>query len=168
MPDPGWGNFMGFGAGAGAGRSTVKIDMTQLNRIMNDFDYNVEQVITGLAFELESETKQNIEAVGAIDTGALRASVFTRTKNMDRPVQQMSEIANKRPEADIVELTRPDGNVIASVGPVVEYGVYVEFGHHNVPGRPFLSPAVEKISRDFKSGETYKRIFDRRLPEAKP
>lgn len=72
---------------------------------------------TKLAFDVEARAKENIVAVGAVDTGAL----FNGTR------------------------AREVGDLTWSIGSDVNYDIFVELGTRFVPARPHLIPALEAV-----------------------
>jgi HK97 gp10 family phage protein len=42
-----------------------------------------------------------------------------------------------------------NGGMTATVGPSVDYGIYVEFGTRRAGARPFMRPAAEKVLPQF-------------------
>lgn len=114
---------------------SIKLDTRELDRLIKDTGINSAAVIRDLAYQLEAEAKQ----LSPVDTGAMRASIFTEMQPGKEPV--------------------------ARVGPTVEYAVYVELGHKTSRGRfiihPFMVPAAEEIARRFNSGATWQRIFNK-------
>lgn len=49
----------------------------------------------------------------------------------------------------ILELT--DGGMTAEVGPTIHYGEYQEFGTRFMPAHPYLRPAFDAASAEFKA-----------------
>lgn len=84
-----------------------------------------------------------------VDTGALRASIYTRIGQTGGDYTQMaSEVRGRRPEAELSPLPEPENNTTAYIGPSVEYAAAVEYGSHNRAGRPYLTPAVTGVTDD--------------------
>src|SRR5512146_2605136 len=92
---------------------TWKLDTTELDRIVAGLDKSVEDVIEGIASEIERDARQ----FAPVRTGALRNSIYTATKH-----------ANAVPSvtAPTEALPSPSGDIIAIIGPSVNYGAYVE------------------------------------------
>ena len=101
----------------------AKVDISELLKQAEAWR-GVDDVFMMVAEEVRDLVKMNIKTQEIWDTGALHDSI----------------------EAEKIT----DG---ASVHDGVSYGVYQEFGHHNVAGRPHLIPACEKF------GEIFERTF---------
>lgn len=42
--------------------------------------------------------------------------------------------------------TTVEGELAASVGPTVEYGVYLEYGTYRMPPQPYMGPALDRVA----------------------
>lgn len=73
-----------------------------------------------------------------VDTGALRASIYTRIG---------SRQSNFTPGPNSVPLPEPENDDTAHVGPSVEYGIYQELGTSIMSAQPYLTPAVREVER---------------------
>lgn len=147
------------------------LDTKMLDAIVRDCDKKAEQILRKLAFEVEGRAKQ----LAPYETTALRNSIYTQTDKYDGYDKAVSEVASKRPDAKVHRNPKP-GKGEAIVGPCVEYGAAVEFGHGYgvsysssgdvdfakgyVDPQPYLTPAVEAIRTKFESGETYRELCD--------
>lgn len=152
----------------------IRLDTEQLDRIAAYLDKGVEKVITSLAFDIEASAKQK----APVRTGALRASIYTATRNGNRLPAVVKTLYRKSQrkrgtktvqvrayrriaEMQIEPHPTPSGNVIARVGPCVEYGAFVEFGHHGGKGkRPYLIPAFEEQSGKINDGSKWRELFE--------
>lgn len=108
---------------------TIKLDTRELDRIARGLNTNTRKVIEGLAFEVEAGAKQ----LAPVDTGAMRASIFTEIEQ--------------------------EGPVVARVGPSVEYAPYVELGTWKMGARPFLVPALQTVAWKLNNGITWQELF---------
>jgi HK97 gp10 family phage protein len=124
----------------------VHLDTRELDRIAKQTGTRSEDVMRGLAFEMEAEMKQR----AAVDTGAMRASVYTVTKDSDG--YQAAAQTSPHP--------RPSGKVIANVGPSVEYAIHQEFGTSRMAAQPFVIPAAERVAHKLNSGAIWRRLFE--------
>lgn len=106
----------------------IKLDTTQLDRIVRDCGLNTAQVLNRLALQVERRAKQ----FAPVDTGAMRNSGATTPATANSPE--------------------------ATVGFYVEYAPYVEFGTYRMGARPFLGPALETIVSQFNAGETWREL----------
>jgi HK97 gp10 family phage protein len=109
--------------------TTIKLDTRELDRIATHLGTNTREVIEGLAFEVEARAKEFCP----VDTGALRASIFT----------------------EILQ----GGDVVARVGPSMEYGPYVELGTSRMGAQPYLMPALQTIAYKLNSGQTWLELM---------
>jgi HK97 gp10 family phage protein len=109
--------------------SKVTIDTTEVDRIMQRLGMNTAQVINRIAFEIESQAKQN----APVDTGALKNSINTSAASSLHPTATVS-----------------DG---------VEYGIYQEYGTSRMAAQPFLTPAVESVAQKYNSGAAWEEII---------
>lgn len=140
--------------------TVIKLDTEILDRLCKTLNKRKEDILRGVAFDVENEAKQ----LAPYDTTALKNSIYTVTKNEDGYAEAagaaMGEMWKKK--ARIVETERhpkPDGNVVARVGPCVEYAAYVELGTSRMAGQPYLVPAVEHVSQRFNDPAFWKELF---------
>lgn len=154
------------------------LDTKMLDAIVRDCDKKGEQILRKLAFEIEKTAKQ----LAPYDTTALRNSIYTQTSKGEYSDGRSagftgieSKVHEKRPDAKTDQLPTPNDNEVF-VGPCVDYGASVEFGHGYgvsysssgevdfakgyVDPHPYLTPAVEAIRSKFESGETYRELCD--------
>jgi HK97 gp10 family phage protein len=92
--------------------------MTELGEMIEKMPARAEQIIRQVAFRAEGHMKQR----AAVDTGAMRDSVFT----------------------EIVD------NFTAEVGPSVEYAIYQEFGTSRMAAHPFVIPGALAAAFDLE------------------
>lgn len=122
-------------------RPSVTIDTSGINRILRNLPGNRDQLVRRIAFEVEARAKQK----APVDTGALRASIYTRT----------SKGSEQAPGTQ--ELPAPEKGV-AHVGPSVEYGIYQELGTSDMAPQPYLGPAVAEVRANL---ERFRGDFER-------
>lgn len=128
-----------------AKNSVVKLDTKKLNRIIKNLPGNTSDAVGSVAFSVERKAKMK----AAVDTGALRASIYTRLGTRKNGFDQASAAAHGRnPEAQLAELPQPENNQTAHVGPSVNYAVNVEYGTHKQAAQPFLTPAVRETEQE--------------------
>ena len=108
-------------------RPEITIDTSGINRILRNLGGNRDRVVRRIAFEVEARAKQK----APVDTGALRASIYTRTSNEQAPGPH--------------PIPAPTEPGVAHVGPSVEYGVYQELGTSRMAAQPYLGPAVAEV-----------------------
>lgn len=111
-----------------------------------------------LAFDIEAEAKQRVTAIDAIDTGALRASIYASTFRESGHAAALSsaKAASAQPGKKTGKPNEtfamfPDeppmqNEVTVSVG--AEYGIYIELGTVNMIARPYFAPAIEHVMTD--------------------
>lgn len=104
--------------GSDAGRAAAKIEQT-IARLPGE----ASRVVRGHGLQMEAEAKQNIVAMGAVDTGYMLGSV------------------------GIIEQSAL--SVTVAVG-AEEYPVYVEYGTSKMEARPFWRRARETVTPLFR------------------
>lgn len=125
-------------------RPSVTIDTSGINRILRNLPGNRDKVVRRVALEVEARAKQK----APVDTGALRASIYTRTGNELSPGTQ--------------ELPTPE-NGVAHVGPSVEYGLYQELGTSEMAAQPYLGPAVAEVRANLEQfADEFRRLAEGR------
>jgi hypothetical protein len=124
----------------------VTVDTSVLNRIIRNLGGNTHDYVRAVAFAVEAAAKP----LTAIDTGALRSSIYTRIGNEDGGPAAHAAARSQNPAAELVELPAPPNATTAHVGPGVVYGLENEFGGHGWAGQPFLIPAVRQVGRDME------------------
>lgn len=101
------------------------------------------KIVKKTAFDIEAQAKARCTAV---DTGAMKSSVFTAISDGTTSYDgHATEAASKRPGVKLFPAPTDfkEGTVSALVGPSVEYAQHVEFGTESQPAQPFLIPAAE-------------------------
>lgn len=135
----------------------AKITVDKFDEVLGASERLRDKLAAALAFALQEEAQTNIQAVGAIDTGAMLNSVYTETAasrgQREQAISRAKSIGGH--DVPIGEATAIPGPGQAKVALAVAYAVYVEMGVENafnrgivIPGRPFLMPASETIKRD--------------------
>jgi len=119
----------------------VELDTRKLNKLIRKIPGNVADAVAATAFAIERQAKIN----SPVDTGALRASIYTRIGNRDNYSEAASAVAGRKAGTQISQLPRPENATTAYVGPGVEYGIYVELGTSKRGAREFLLPAVRTV-----------------------
>jgi len=118
----------------------IEIDTRVLDRIIRNHPKKVSELVRKTAFKVE----QNAKMRAAVDTGAMRNSIYVVTPDSDSYTQAAGAAKAANPNAETSPLPQPTGEFTAHVGPAVEYAVYVELGSHKMAAQPFLVPAVEQ------------------------
>ena len=131
------------------------LDTTVLDRITRGLGKNKRTVGRMLGLRVEARAKQK----APFDTTALRQSIYTVTQDSD-DYRSASRVVDKlREGAETEPHPTPTGNVLANVGPCVEYAAYVELGTSKMAARPFLVPALEEETAIFNEG-TWAVLFE--------
>lgn len=126
-------------------QSVVQLDTRRLNRILRNLPGNTSDAVGKVAFSIERKAKMK----APVDTGALRASIYTRVGTRQDGFTQARAAAKARnPDEDMHELPEPENNTTAHVGPSVEYAVEVEYGTNRKAAQPYLTPAVRETERE--------------------
>lgn len=126
--------------------SKTTVDTRVLDAILKHLDSNVANAVAKAGFAVEARAK--IKA--PVDTGALRASIYTSLKDGGRGSEAMSEARGRNPDVTTQALPVPRDDHTAYVGPSVEYGAAIELGSARRAGTPYLQPAVRETEDDFR------------------
>lgn len=126
-------------------QSIVELDTRRLNRILKNLPGNTSNAVGRVAFSVERKAKMK----APVDTGALRASIYTRVgTRRDGFPQATAGVSSRDRDEQLVELPEPENNHTAHVGPAVTYGVDVELGTHRQAAQPYLTPAVRETEQE--------------------
>jgi HK97 gp10 family phage protein len=118
----------------------IKIDTKKLDELIAKSPEMVDKAIRSTTFDVEG----NAKSAAAVDTGAMKASIFTKTSkgsNMPSSVPGDAELNDPTPDTPPL--------MTAYVAPGVNYAAYVEFGTSKMAAQPFMTPAVEKADAAF-------------------
>ena len=148
--DAGMGSFTGFGT------TSFRLDTRELDRIIREMDGNKNKVARMLAFELEAEAKKRAPR----RTSAMSNSIYTVTKESDGYSSASGAAKQMNPQAETEPHPTPTGNVLANVGPCVNYAEHVETGTSRMAARPFLIPATETVSRKVNDGTYWRKLVE--------
>ena len=134
---------------------TIKLDTRQLDKIAASLNTNRDKVLKAFAFQIEGKAKE----LAPVDTGAMRASIYTVTKDSDG--YESARAASQAQNANVAtgKHPTPSGKVIANVGPCVEYAGFVELGTSRMSARPYLVPAVEQMARKLNDESMWREMF---------
>lgn len=113
----------------------LQVDTRRLNRIIANVDGNTTEFLRTVAFAVERRAKIN----APVDTGALRASIYTRIGNESNDMPDVPGNAGR------ASLPTPGNATTAHIGPSVNYGIFVELGSGGRAARPFLADAVRTV-----------------------
>lgn len=134
--------------------SNVKLDTKELDRIAAQLDTNRTRICVRFAFQAEGLMKQ----LAVKDTSAMANSVYTVTKDDDGYSQAAGDAHAKRPNVETEPHPKPEGNIIARVGPCVNYAGYVEFGTSKMAAQPFVGPSIESLADRYNSGKEWEEL----------
>jgi HK97 gp10 family phage protein len=124
----------------------VVIDTVKLDQLIKDAPEMVDKAIRATAFSVEASAKM----LAAVDTGAMRASIFTKTSRSNGFDAAGEGVIGKNAMVEPMDPTPTDCPLMtAYVAPGVNYAYWVEFGTGKMAARPFLTPAVEKANETF-------------------
>jgi HK97 gp10 family phage protein len=134
--------------------TTVKIDTEKLDQLVAQFPTMVDKAIRATAFDLTGNTR----FLAPYDTGALQASIFTKTHFGSNFQDAGGEALGHNSEVEIDDPTPTDCPLMtAYIAPGVNYAYFQEFGTGRMAAHPFLTPAIEKADEDFE--KYMKQIF---------
>jgi HK97 gp10 family phage protein len=119
-------------------------------------DDNKEKVGRMLGFELQAEAQKRAPR----DTSAMSNSIYTVTKKYDGYSSASGAAKQMNPKAETQAHPKPSGNVLANVGPCVNYAEFVEFGTSKMAAQPFLTPAAEIISQKINDGTYWRKLVE--------
>ena len=134
----------------------IKLDTRELDKIAKQLNIRKEAVGRRMAFQIEKEAKQ----LAPKDTGALRNSIYTVTQKTDGYSAASSAAKSANPAVTTAPHPAPTGDVIANVGPCVDYAEYQEFGTSRMAAHPYLTPAVEQIAAKYNDGKEWAELVE--------
>lgn len=135
--------------------TVIKLDTTELDRIASRLNITMERCLARFAFDVEGEAKM----LAPHDTTAMRNSIYTVTKTENHFSEASSAAKGARPGVETEAHPSPDGQVIAYVGPCVEYTEYVELGTSRMAAKPFLLPALEHKAAALNDESMWEEMF---------
>ena len=128
-------------------------------RVKQGFYRGTDMAIRKACFDLEAKAKLNVRDQDAIDTGAMRASVYSNTSRQSTYAIRASEAAiaasnpgkrSKKPNTNFSMLAEEAVRAMEGVVAVgAEYAHLVEYGTVYIPPRPFFNPAVRDVFNEF-------------------
>lgn len=144
------------------------IDVTGLDDLANRLESELAKAVAASAFLIESHAK----LAAPVDTGALRASIYTSTWNGSQWSGAAASASALRSGVTILaDIGKPSSNLEAIVAVGVHYAAHVEYGTFRQAGRFYLrnaamanlqpirdlfAQAIQKATRDAFSGSRLK------------
>lgn len=116
---------------------TAQVNLSALQGLEQKIQDAAALVVRKTAFKIEADAKQ----LAPVDTGALRASIFTVTTTASGRGGAMASAVILRPGASAARFDQSPSPYEAFVVVGVEYGIYQEFGSGGRPGRFYLTRA---------------------------
>lgn len=114
-------------------------------RAFDAVDDGMSVLVRTLAFAIQEETQNQISEMDAIDTGAMRNSVYVETDDKSGKSQALSSARAARPDAQGVSSSTTVGKHQARTAVGVNYARFVHDGANGTAPRPFLHNASEMI-----------------------
>ena len=121
----------------------------------------LDKIVRKTAFDIEARAK----ALTPVDTGALRASIYTSTHGKSNYTAAMGSVGSRQIKRQTQRLKvglseqalngmlpehKPDADLEAIVAVGVAYGVMVEFGTIRMPAHPFFGTAIAAVRPQFE------------------
>lgn len=144
------------------------IDVTGLDDLANRLESELAKAVAASAFLIEAHAK----LAAPVDTGALRASIYTSTWNGSQWSGAAASASALRSGVTILaDIGKPSSNLEAIVAVGVHYAAHVEYGTFRQAGRFYLrnaamanlqpirdlfAQAIQKATRDAFSGSRLK------------
>lgn len=123
----------------------VSLNTKVLDALIKQSNGLTASAIARTAFTIERLAKMK----APVDTGALRASIYTSLYRGSMSAEAMADAQSRRPGTKTTPLPVPQNDWTAFVGPSVEYGADVEFGSVRRSGTPYLQPAARETEELF-------------------
>lgn len=134
-------------------KADVRVTYDVTGRLKKGFNEIAQAAITKIVFDGEATAKQAVTDYNAIDTGALKNSIYAITPEASTYATARSAALSARPDAEVfpqLDLGGAGGTAVGALAVGVAYAVYVNFGTAFMPARPFWTRAVDQITETFK------------------
>lgn len=125
--------------------ASVKVDTSGLKRVAEQLEPQARKVIAKAAFDVESRAKRR----APVDTGALRASIYTSVGGGRSSYSVTKTIAKGLGATAFTDEEKAEG-LSANIGASVEYAIFNEMGSRKMGAHPFLIPALEEVRKSFE------------------
>lgn len=135
---------------------TTKLDMRGLERLQRELMPKAEALVEKTAFDVQGQAQNR----APVDTGALKASHYTVTRRGGDDLNAVRALVAQLagPGVSVVAIPRPTDDLVAHVGPSVEYAIFQELGTSKMGAQPFLVPAVEALRKTWRAA--WKALFE--------
>jgi len=126
-------------------RLTSKVD--NWDSILGQTRTRVGQIVRKAALDAQAAAQQS----APVDTGALRASIYTVTPGASGYGQSVAAVSAqvKQPPSEQFPEYQVSGAFRAAVVAGIGYGYLIEFGTTRSAAQPFLTPAIEAQQEPF-------------------
>lgn len=133
---------------------STKVLRNDLGRAAAGIRERAGQVVRKTALDVEADAKLR----AAVDTGAMRASIYTVAEGHDGAEQSTEEVSSADPKAEVFDPValsdvQPGAAhaLLALVVVGVRYGLWVERGTARQAPQPFLLPAAAAHAEDYEA-----------------
>ncbi len=128
---------------------STKVLHNNLGRVTGSVKERAAQVVRKTALDVEADAKLR----AAVDTGAMRASIYTVAEGHGGAGQAGEDASAADPKAELFEPVEPDAAhaLLALVVVGVRYGLWVERGTARQAPQPFLQPAAAAHAEDYEA-----------------
>ena len=127
----------------------VTVTTDKLDRLSEELNGLLRDVVSVAAFNIERRAKA---VPPPIDTGATMNSIHVTIAGGGGDYRASATAAKfLKPGVELLPENRPDGpnGLAARIGPSTAYAPPLEFGTHNMPARPFMTPSFEAERQPF-------------------
>lgn len=115
-----------------------------------EISVTLERAVSAAVRKVAFDIQANAASYAPVDTGFLRASIYTVTSTRStygqgRPSKHGGKFnaAKMMNQEQLPEVAAPDDNMTAYVAVGASYGIYVEEGTRDMPAQPYFYPAVD-------------------------
>ncbi len=118
-------------------------DFNNFPRTATQLHNAMKKVVKKVAFDVQKDA----QTLSPVDTGFLRASIYTQTatsSNYGQGKVSHPNVAKAVYQTLLPEIEPPEDSYTAHVAVGAEYGIYVEFGTVHGPSQPYFYPAVDQ------------------------
>lgn len=136
--------------------NVIKLDTKELDKIASQLNIRRDAVGRRMAFQIEKLAKEMAPKM----LGALRNSIYTVTQKHDGYSAASAAAKSANPLVETAPHPTPTGNIIANVGPSVDYAEFQEFGTSKMAAQPYLTPAVEQIAAKYNDGKEWAELVE--------